>query len=48
MNHLSTATRLAGILIRDGKVTRGYIGIAGADLALSSDAALDFAAGFFA
>jgi S1-C subfamily serine protease len=28
----STATRLAGILIRDGKITRGYIGIAGGDV----------------
>ena len=28
----STATRIAGILSRDGRVTRGYIGVAGADV----------------
>lgn len=28
----NTAQRLAGILIRDGKVTRGFIGVAGADV----------------
>ncbi|HTW84335.1 MAG TPA: trypsin-like peptidase domain-containing protein [Candidatus Sulfotelmatobacter sp.] len=28
----NTATRLAGLLIRDGKITRAYVGVAGADV----------------
>ncbi len=30
----NTAQRVAGLLIRDGSITRGYIGVAGADVAI--------------
>ena len=30
----NTAQRVAGVLIRDGKITRGYLGVAGADVAI--------------
>jgi S1-C subfamily serine protease len=30
----STAQRVAGLLIRDGKISRGYLGVAGADVAI--------------
>ena len=30
----TTAQRVAGLLIRDGRISRGYLGVAGADVAI--------------
>jgi S1-C subfamily serine protease len=30
----TTAQRVAGLLIRDGRISRGYVGVAGADVAI--------------